>query len=155
MDDPTAQNAPAAPANPEPAVLPTPEMVLSPAAPTIPPPVVPSPPPPKPEVVVQDGEHQSNKALIFVTVLILVVVLGIFGMFVYLKVANAPAKTAPTVNESVTETSQVALPSPTAAAEPTLDEIAVSAESNLNSLDNDLKSVDSGLNDKAGDLSEN
>lgn len=160
MEDPTAQSqtAPLNQAN-QGSVLPqasVPSPITATPLPTSPPPTAPSSAPLKPEIITQNNEPHPNKALIFVSLLILVVILGIFGMFVYLKVANNTPANAPVVNQPAPQTNEtVAAPSPIATEEPGIDQLAVSADTSLSNLDQDISVVDNGLNDKQGDLSEN
>lgn len=149
--------APAAPSENLGPVLTTPD--ISTPTPTAVPPTPPAtgipPTLAKPEVVgvAAGGQGSPNKTLMIISALVLVVVLAIFGVFIYLKSAKVatppPAENTVSLSPTPTSAPVVAMP------EQTLDQMVQSLDTSLNRLDVDKGLVESGLNDKSGDLSEN
>lgn len=145
-----------------PAPVPTPD--VTPPAPTTAPPMPPvSPPTPPapatanvaPEVLASSEHGSSNKVIIAISVVVLVVILAIFGYFMYTRtIGNTSAPQAsPEGNVNAPSSPQAALPVPTASPEPTLEQQLTGLNNSTDSLDKDLSDIDKGLNDKQGDLS--
>ncbi len=166
MGDEPAQPTPPVPENPvmsPPPPIDNPQNAMpadgfTPPLMTTTPPTSANPTPPvdlKPQVVAAGpGDSGSgNKLIMIVSAVVLVVVLGIFGAYFYLK-STKSAQTSP--QPAVTAPTQVVVtpePSPQAA-EPTVNELVGSVDASMNGLDTDINSVDQGLADRQGDLSE-
>lgn len=96
--------------------------------------------------------HGQNKIWIVISVVVLIVVLGIFGAFMYISSMNRVEESS---NLVATPTPEPAVEEVVVPREPTVDERVVALEGEISGLDGLLTAVDQGLADKQGDLSEN
>lgn len=95
--------------------------------------------------------RQAGIAMILEVVLAAIIIFAI-GVVIYQVRHKTP--TATTTNQKTAIKANVSKTTPLNSGDATLDSLSSEADKSVNQLDSETKSVDTGLNDKQGDLSE-